>query len=115
MQLALLLVLVAIAFEPVVGNVQEGQVNLVLLALSATSWLLIGPAHKLLQVLLVDGYSNVVVLRLLAEAGVLGVAALWIATLVAVRRSADGLDAAHEDGAEDHEHDRAREHDPVAP
>jgi hypothetical protein len=85
------------------------------LALVATSWLLIGPAHKLLQVLLVDGYSNVVVLRLLAEAGVLGVAALWIATLVAVRRSADGLDAAHEDGAEDHEHDRAREHDPVAP
>src|SRR5262245_37550765 len=33
-QLAALLVLVAIAFEPVVGNVQEGQVNLILLALS---------------------------------------------------------------------------------
>src|SRR5207245_2402200 len=33
-QLATLLVLVALAFEPVVGNVAEGQVNLVLLGLS---------------------------------------------------------------------------------
>lgn len=85
------------------------------LALVATSWILVGPVHKLLQVLLVTGYSNVFVLRLLAEAGVAGVAALWIAALLAVRRSADSLDPAHEDGAEDHEHHRAREHDAVAP
>jgi len=83
------------------------------LALVAASWILIGPVHKLLQVLLVSGYPNLVVLRLLAEAGVVGIAALWIATLLAVRRSADRLDAAHEDGAEDHEDHRAREHDPV--
>ena len=38
-QLAVLLVLIALAFEPVVGNVDEGQVNLVLLALSGV-WLL---------------------------------------------------------------------------
>jgi hypothetical protein len=38
-QLALLLVLVAIAFEPVAGNFDEGQVNLVLLGLSGV-WLL---------------------------------------------------------------------------
>ncbi|HWO45558.1 MAG TPA: glycosyltransferase 87 family protein, partial [Methylomirabilota bacterium] len=38
-QLALLLALVAIGFEPVVGNFDEGQVNLVLLGLSGI-WLL---------------------------------------------------------------------------
>lgn len=38
-QLALLLVLVVIGFEPVVGNFDEGQVNLVLLALSGV-WLM---------------------------------------------------------------------------
>src|SRR5258708_30502948 len=38
-QLALLLVLVALAFEPVSGNIEEGQVNLILLALSGI-WLL---------------------------------------------------------------------------
>ena len=38
-QVAALLVLVAIGFEPVIGNVDEGQVNLVLLALSAV-WFL---------------------------------------------------------------------------
>src|SRR5256885_12147147 len=37
-QLAALLVLVALAFEPVVGNIAEGQVNLVLLGLSGV-WL----------------------------------------------------------------------------
>ncbi len=83
------------------------------LSLVAASWILIGPVHKLLQLLLVSGYPNVVVLRILAEAGVVGIAALWIATLIAVRRSAHRLDAAHEDGAENHEHDRAREHDAV--
>jgi glycosyl transferase family 87 len=83
------------------------------LALVAASWILIGPVHKLLQMLLISGYPNLVVLRVLAEAGVVGIAALWIASLVAVRRSADRLDAAHEGGAEDHEYHRAREHDPV--
>lgn len=68
------------------------------LALVAASWLLIGPGHKLMQALLVSGYSNVVVLRLMAELGVVGLAALWIAALVAVRRSAHGLDPAHEHG-----------------
>jgi hypothetical protein len=56
------------------------------LALVAVSWLLIGPGHKLLQALLVTGYSNVIVLRVLAELGVAGVALLWIGSLVAVRR-----------------------------
>ncbi len=37
-QLAVLLVLVAVSFEPVIGNIDEGQVNLVLLALSGV-WL----------------------------------------------------------------------------
>jgi len=83
------------------------------LALVAASWILIGPVHKLLQVLLVSGYPNLLTLRVLAEAGVVGIAALWIASLVAVRRSADRLDATHEGGAEDHEYHRARKHDPV--
>jgi hypothetical protein len=56
------------------------------LALVAVSWLLIGPGHKLLQALLVTGYSNVIVLRVLAELGVAGVALLWIGSLVAARR-----------------------------
>src|SRR4029077_8793247 len=38
-QMRALLVLVAIAFEPVNGNIVEGQINLVLLALSGV-WLL---------------------------------------------------------------------------
>src|SRR5260370_16946266 len=37
-QLGVLLGLVAISFEPVIGNIDEGQVNLVLLALSG-AWL----------------------------------------------------------------------------
>ena len=53
----------------------------------AASWLLIGPVHKVLQVLLVSGYANVLVLRVIAEGGVLGVLALWIACLLAVRAS----------------------------
>jgi hypothetical protein len=55
------------------------------LALVAASWLLIGPVHKMLQVLLVSGYANVLVLRVIAECGVVGVLALWIACLYAVR------------------------------
>jgi hypothetical protein len=50
------------------------------------SWFFIGPVHKLLQVLLVTGYTDVLVLRVLTEAGVAGILALWIASLLAVRR-----------------------------
>ncbi|HEY8864943.1 MAG TPA: glycosyltransferase family 87 protein [Candidatus Dormibacteraeota bacterium] len=58
----------------------------VVLGLVAMSWLLIGPAHKGFQALLVNGYSNIAVLRLMAEFGVLGITAIWIASLIAVRR-----------------------------
>ncbi len=57
------------------------------LVLVGISWLLIGPVHKLLQALLVTGYTDVLVLRVLAEFGVVGILALWIACLIAVRRS----------------------------
>jgi hypothetical protein len=68
------------------------------LALVAIGWALIGPAHNWFQVLLVSGYSNMLVLRLMAEFGVVGVTAIWIASLVALRRdrSPHGLDAAHQ-------------------
>ena len=57
------------------------------MALVACSWLLIGPAHKLMQAMLVTGYSNLVVLRIMAEFGVVGILALWLACLIAVRRA----------------------------
>ncbi len=56
------------------------------LALVAASTLLLGPGEQRLQTLLVSGYSNVVVLRLLGEMGVTGVVAVWVACLLAVRR-----------------------------
>ena len=56
------------------------------LGLIAAGFVLIGPAHKGMQVLLVSGYSNLVVLRLLAELGVVGVIAVWAASLLALRR-----------------------------
>jgi glycosyl transferase family 87 len=56
------------------------------MSLVAIGYLLLGPAHKGMQVLLVNGYSNLVVLRLLAELGVVGVLAVWGASLLAVRR-----------------------------
>jgi Glycosyltransferase family 87 len=56
------------------------------LSLVAIGYLLLGPAHKGMQVLLVSGYSNLVVLRLLAELGLIGVLAVWAASLLAVRR-----------------------------
>jgi len=84
-----------------------------LIGLVAAGWLLIGPGHKLMQALLVSGYSNLVVLRLMAEFGVIAITSIWVASLLAVRRSAHGLDAAHEYGAQEKEHDRAREHNPV--
>jgi hypothetical protein len=86
----------------------------VVIGLVVAAWLLIGPGHKLMQALLVSGYSNLLVLRLMAEFGVVGVTAIWIATLVAVRRSADRLDAAHKDRAQDQEHERAGEHDAIS-
>ncbi len=72
------------------------------LGLVAAGWALIGPAHNWFQVLLVSGYPNVLVLRLMAEFGVAGIIAIWIASLVAVRRddSAHGPDPAHEHGAD---------------
>jgi Glycosyltransferase family 87 len=86
------------------------------LALVAAGWMLIGPAHNLFQSLLVSGYSNLAVLRVMAEFGVAGISAIWIGTLVAVRRerSADRADAAHEHGAEEQQHDRAREHHAIS-
>jgi hypothetical protein len=85
-------------------------------ALVAAGWLLIGPAHKWFQNVLLSGYSDVTVLRLMAEFGVVGLTFIWVASLVALRsaRLADRLDAAHESGADGEQHDRAREHDPVA-
>lgn len=56
------------------------------LALVAAGYFLLGAGHNRMQMLLVSGYSDLVVLRLLAELGVLGVIAIWIAALVAVRR-----------------------------
>jgi hypothetical protein len=56
------------------------------LAIVAAGYLLIGPGHNRFQSLLVNGYSNFFVLRLMAELGVLGVLAIWTASLLAVRR-----------------------------
>jgi len=56
------------------------------IALVALGWTLIGPAHHVFQALLVSGYSNLLVLRFMAEFGLVGIAAVWIASLVAVRR-----------------------------
>lgn len=56
------------------------------LALVAVSWALIGPGHNWFQILLVSGYPNLVVLRIMAEFGVVGITAIWIASLVALRR-----------------------------
>jgi hypothetical protein len=56
------------------------------LAIVAVGYLLIGPGHNRFQTLLVSGYSNVLLLRVMAELSVLGVLAIWIASLVAIRR-----------------------------
>jgi hypothetical protein len=60
------------------------------LVLVAAGSILIGPAGKLLQTLLVSGYSNLLVLNLMAEFGVIAIAAIWIACLLAVRRERRG-------------------------
>jgi hypothetical protein len=83
------------------------------IGLVAGGWLLIGPGHKLMQTLLVSGYSNLVVLRLMAEFGVVAITLIWVASLLALRRSVNRLDPAHEDRAQKEEHDRARKDNPV--
>lgn len=83
--------------------------------LVAGGWLLIGPGHKLMQTLLVSGYSNLPVLRLMAEFGVVGIAAIWVASLIAVRRSADRLDSAHEYRAQEQEDHSTRKDDSIPP
>jgi len=56
------------------------------LGLVAAGYLMISPIHHELQVLLATGYSNLLVLRVLAESGVAGIALIWIAALLAVLR-----------------------------
>jgi hypothetical protein len=58
----------------------------VVLGLVALGWVLIGPGHSWFQLVLVSGYPNILVLRLMAEFGVVGITAIWIAGLLAVRR-----------------------------
>jgi hypothetical protein len=91
------------------------QRDWLVLGLVALGWMLIGPGHHLFQVLLVSGYSNLLVLRLMAEFGVVGIGWIWIASLLAVGRErlAHGLDAADEHGAQHEKHDRASEHGAV--
>ena len=61
------------------------------LSLVAAGWLLIGPGHNWFQTMLVSGYSNLVVLRLMAEFGVVGVTSVWVASLLALRRQRTDL------------------------
>ncbi|HXC79372.1 MAG TPA: glycosyltransferase family 87 protein [Candidatus Acidoferrum sp.] len=86
------------------------------LGLVALGWALIGPGHNWFQLVLVSGRANIVVLRLMAEFGVVGITAIWIASLVALRRnrSADSLDAAHQEGADKQEDHGAREDHAIA-
>ena len=60
------------------------------MALVAAGYLLLGPGHNRMQTLLVSGYSDIFVLRLLAELGVLGLLSIWVACLLAVRRERRG-------------------------
>jgi Glycosyltransferase family 87 len=55
------------------------------LGLVAAGWLLIGPGHNWFQTLLVAGYSNLAVLRVMAEFGVVGITSVWAASLLAMR------------------------------
>jgi hypothetical protein len=63
-----------------------GRRDWTVLGLVAVGWALIGPGHHTFQTLLVSGYSNLVVLRLMAEFGAVGILAVWVASLLAVRR-----------------------------
>jgi hypothetical protein len=59
--------------------------NWTVLTLVATGDLLISPGHHFLGVLLASGYSNLLVLRLMAELGVIGVVLIWVASLLAFK------------------------------
>ena len=61
------------------------------LGLVAAAWLLIGPGHKWFQVLLASGYPNLLVLRAMAEFGVVGITCVWVASLLAIRRQRTDL------------------------
>lgn len=69
--------------------------NWTVLGLVALGWALIGPGHNWFQVLLVSGYPNLLVLRLMAEFGVVGITAIWIAALLAVRRDRTATASEH--------------------
>jgi Glycosyltransferase family 87 len=56
------------------------------IGLVAAGWALIGPGHSWLGFLLASGYPNLLVLRLMAEFGVVGITAIWVGSLIAVRR-----------------------------
>ena len=58
----------------------------VVLGLVFVGWALIGAGHGWLLTLLSSGFSNLLVLRLMAEFGVVGILAIWIASLLAIRR-----------------------------
>jgi hypothetical protein len=58
----------------------------VVLALIAVGWAFIGPGHNWFQLVLVSGRANIVELRLMAEFGVVGITAIWVAALLALRR-----------------------------
>jgi hypothetical protein len=59
--------------------------------LVGAAWLLIGPGHKWFQVLLASGYPNLLVLRAMAEFGVVGITCVWVASLLAIRRQRTDL------------------------
>ncbi|MHB8589302.1 MAG: glycosyltransferase family 87 protein [Candidatus Dormibacteraceae bacterium] len=61
------------------------------LGLVGAGWLLIGPGHNLFQTLLVTGYTNIAVLRLMAEFGVVGIMSVWVASLLAIWRQRTDL------------------------
>jgi hypothetical protein len=58
----------------------------VVLGLVFVGWALIGAGHGWLLTLLSSGFSNLLVLRLMAEFGVVGILAIWIASLIAIGR-----------------------------
>jgi Glycosyltransferase family 87 len=58
----------------------------VVLGLVALGWALIGPGHSWFQLVLVSGHADIALLRVMAEFGVVGIMAIWVAALVAVRR-----------------------------
>ena len=90
--------------------------NWIVIGLVGLAWILFGPAHGEMQELLLEGYRDLFVLRLMAEFGVIGVLAVWVASLLALRQelSAHRLDAAHEHGPKYEEDDRAPEHGAIA-